>query len=70
MIKNIQSTRKEYITCQECYDELEIFAESNLKQKETDKAMILIQEHLESCMDCKEEYELLLASIKAVRDEI
>ena len=65
MIEGIFSTREEEITCGECYEELDRFAELVLSGKDPAAAVPLVEDHLARCRCCREEFEALLAALKA-----
>ena len=66
IIKAIQETRSDEIDCGECFDELDQFAETVLAGKSAEEAMSLVQDHLNRCPNCHEEYEALLAALKSM----
>lgn len=66
MMKSIQSTRDEELTCGHCYDELDRFIEMKLLGKNAEEAMPLVVEHLDRCAPCREEYEVLLLALEAL----
>jgi hypothetical protein len=66
MMRSIQSTREQELTCGACYDEVDRFVELELSGKNAAEAMPLVQEHLDRCGTCLEEYEALLEAIKAM----
>ncbi|MBI3960608.1 MAG: hypothetical protein HY328_17495 [Chloroflexi bacterium] len=68
MLQMIAATRPVEIGCDECFEQLDRFAELELAGKNATEAMPLVQEHLERCSDCREEFELLLSMMKAVTD--
>jgi hypothetical protein len=55
----------EYITCDECYEQLDRFADEVLAGKNAAEALPLVQQHLDACHDCHEEFEILLQALKA-----
>jgi hypothetical protein len=57
------------ISCDECFEEIDHFAEMSLVGKSAAEAMPLVQEHLERCEDCREEYEALMAALKYMEEE-
>jgi hypothetical protein len=65
MIEGIFSTREDEITCGECYNELDRFAEMVLAGKDTASAVPLVEDHLKRCRCCREEFEALLGALKA-----
>ena len=66
MMQSIKSTRDVELTCGHCYDELDRFIEMKLSGKNPSEAMPLVQQHLDRCAGCKEEYEVLLEAIQAM----
>lgn len=64
MIQAIRVTRPDEIDCDECFNEIDKFAELELAGKSPEQSMPLVQDHLKKCRDCREEYEALLEAIK------
>ena len=64
MLNSIRSTRDHELDCDHCYEELDLFIEMKLNGKNAAEAMPLVQEHLDRCPACKEEYEALLEALK------
>jgi len=60
------SARPVEIGCRECLAELDVFAEQTLADKEIPEALRLVREHLERCVDCREEFESLLVALRSV----
>lgn len=69
MILFLTNTHGHEISCDECFDEIDRFAEIELVGKSAAEAMPLVQDHLESCQDCREEYEALMAALKFIEQE-
>ncbi len=65
MIRNVISTRLDEIGCDDCFEQLNHFAELVLAGQPAAALMPLVQDHLDRCMDCREEYETLLRALKA-----
>jgi hypothetical protein len=65
MVHNVVSTQPDEIGCDECFAQLDQFAELVLAGKNATEAMPLVQDHLDRCMDCREEFEALLRALKA-----
>ena len=63
LVRGIAATRPDEIACDECFDRLDCFVESTLAGRNTSEAMPLIQDHLEHCHDCREEFEALLTAL-------
>jgi hypothetical protein len=66
MVREIITTRPDEIGCDECFEQLDRFVEMTLTGKNAAEAMPLVQDHLERCHDCREEFEALLASLRAL----
>ena len=65
MVQMIAATRPDEISCDECFDRLDRFAELTLAGKSAAEALPLVQDHLERCGDCREEFELLMTALRA-----
>ena len=66
MVRGIITTRPDEIGCDECFEQLDRFVEMALAGKNATEAMPLVQDHLERCDDCREEFEALLAALRAL----
>lgn len=65
MMHSVVSTRPDEIGCDDCFAQLDQFAEQVLAGKNAAEAMPLVQDHLDRCMDCREEFEALLRALRA-----
>ena len=65
MVQAIFTTSEDEIDCEDCFQELDAFAEKELAGKDVASALPLLEDHLNRCRDCREEYELLLKALKA-----
>ena len=65
MVRTIATTRPDEIACDECFEQLDRFVEMKLAGEEIPEAMRLVQDHLDRCDDCREEFEALLAAMRA-----
>lgn len=65
MVNGIINTRPDEIGCDDCFAQLDRFADLVLVGKNAAEAMPLVQDHLDRCMDCREEFEALLRALKA-----
>ena len=65
MVQMIAGTRPDEIGCDECFEQLDRFAELVLACKNAAEALPLVQDHLNRCRDCHEEFEALLAALRA-----
>lgn len=66
MARGIMNTRVDEIACSECFQQVDRFVEQVLDDKDATAAMLLVQDHLDRCHNCREEYEALLAAVRAV----
>jgi hypothetical protein len=66
MVRGIVTTRSDEIGCDECFEQVDRFAEMVLQGKNAAEAMPLVEDHLRRCKDCHEEYQALLEALRAV----
>ena len=69
IVTGIFTTRERELTCDECLEELDRFAELTLAGKDAAEAIPLVQDHLNRCRDCREEFEALLDALRAQHDD-
>lgn len=60
----VTSTRPVEIGCDDCLDQVASYAESRLQGLPTSAALRLVEEHLELCPDCREEFESLAQALR------
>ncbi|MBC8509887.1 MAG: hypothetical protein ISR58_13070 [Anaerolineales bacterium] len=68
MARAIATTTDKEIGCDDCFEFVDIFVESQLQGKNPAEAMPLVEAHLNRCANCHEEFEALLVAIKATTD--
>ncbi len=68
MMHSVKMTRDHELDCGHCYDEIDQFIELELSNKNAAEIMPLVQDHLDRCVACREEYQALLEAIKASID--
>ena len=68
LMNAVKMTREHELDCGHCYDELDQFVELELSGKNAVEVMPLVQEHLDLCGACREEYQALLDALKAIID--
>ncbi len=68
LMSAVKMTREHELDCGHCYDELDQFVELELSGKNAAEVMPLVQEHLDLCGACREEYQALLDALKAIID--
>jgi hypothetical protein len=67
LVRAVAGTRESEIGCDECFEQMDLFAEIELEFSGADAAgaMPLVHDHLRKCEDCHEQYEALLIAIGA-----
>jgi bacterioferritin-associated ferredoxin len=68
LLREIAKTREVEIGCDECFEQLDRFVEMELSGLNTAQAMPLVQDHLEICGECREEFEALLLALRATEE--
>lgn len=58
------ATADEEISCDDCVAQLDRFVELSLAGRSPGEALPLVRRHLEICLECSEEFELLLEVVK------
>ena len=66
MVRAVAATRPDELDCGECFEQLDRFVEMTLAGKNAVEAMPLVEDHLRRCRDCREEFEALLAVLRAL----
>lgn len=68
MVQMIGKTQEVEISCDEVQRLLGQFAEAALRGEDTAALLPLVQQHIEMCPDCREEYEALMRILQASPD--
>jgi len=68
MVKSIADTRSNEIGCDDCFEQIDRFVEIKLQGKDAAEAMPLVQDHLNRCVGCREEFEALLDCLRATTE--
>ena len=68
LLREIVETREVEIGCDQCFEQLDRFVEMELSGLNTAQAMPLVQDHLEICGECREEFEALLLALRATEE--
>jgi hypothetical protein len=66
MVRSVLTVRPDEIGCDDCLEQLDRFVEMTLAEKDAAEAMPLVQDHLDRCGDCREEFNALLLVLKAL----
>lgn len=64
IMEKIFATRDVELDCDECFGHMDRYAETQLEGKKLDEALLLVEDHLSKCGDCREEYELLAQALR------
>ena len=64
LVKVVAETREVEICCDECFERLDSFAESEHSGVEASAAMPLVGDHLDKCADCRSKFEALLRALR------
>ncbi len=62
----IANTEPNEIGCDDCFAELDRFAELARSGRSVDEIMPRVHDHLQRCDDCHEEYKALLDALDAI----
>ena len=65
MVRGVARTQEIEYSCDDTYRLLDEFAEAVVQGKDAARLMPLVQQHLELCPDCREEFEALLRVLRA-----
>jgi hypothetical protein len=64
LLESVARSQVEAIDCNECWEKIDHFVELELEGKDPAQALPLVEDHLNCCGDCREEYEALLEALK------
>jgi hypothetical protein len=64
LVRVVAETRETEIGCDECFERLDRFAETELAGLEASAAMPLVGDHLDTCADCRSNFEALLRALR------
>ena len=64
LVRVVAETREVEIGCDECFERLDSFAETELSGLEASAAMPLVGDHLDKCADCRSKFEALLRALR------
>ena len=64
--RGIATARPDGIDCGTCFEQMDRFVEMTLAGKNAAEALPLVQDHLDRCRDCREEFAALLLALRAV----
>jgi hypothetical protein len=64
LVRVVAETQEAEIGCDECFERLDSFAETELTGAEASVAMPLVGDHLDKCADCRSMFEALLRALR------
>jgi hypothetical protein len=64
LVRIVAETHETEIGCDECFERLDSFAETELCGVVASAAMPLVGDHLDKCADCRSKFEALLAALR------
>jgi hypothetical protein len=67
MVRGVARTQAVEYSCEDVYRLLDEFTEAVVQGKEVAALMPLVQQHLDLCPDCREEFEALLRVVRATQ---
>jgi hypothetical protein len=65
LVRLVAETREIEIGCDECFEQLDSFAEAELSRVDTSAAMPLVRDHLDKCADCHSTFEALRTAVRS-----
>jgi hypothetical protein len=65
LVRVVAETREIEIGCDECFERLDIFAETELSGVDASAEMPLVRDHLDKCEDCRSKFEALLTALRS-----
>jgi hypothetical protein len=68
-LRVLEDVRSEELSCDEIFEKLDEYVEREAGKKDAAQLMPLIRQHLDTCPDCCEEYEVLLDVVKKTEDK-
>jgi hypothetical protein len=68
LLKMIRQTREVELSCPECLDELDKYAQSTLDSTPIEGVLRRVREHLDACSCCNDQLNLVLETLKAIEE--
>ena len=64
LVRVVAETHEAELGCDECFERLDSFVETEFSGAETRAAMPLVGDHLDKCADCRSTLEALLRALR------
>lgn len=68
MLDMVAHTRERELTCDQVHALIDQFAEMRMRGEDPVPLMPLVQQHLDMCPDCREEYEALMEALRIEKE--
>jgi hypothetical protein len=65
LVREVERTQDVEYSCDDVHRLLDQFAEAVLRGKDAARLMPLVQQHIDLCPDCREEFEALMRILRA-----
>jgi hypothetical protein len=65
LVRLLAETREIEIGCDQCFERLDSFAETELSGLDASAAMPLVGDHLDKCAACRSTFDALLTAIRS-----
>jgi hypothetical protein len=65
LVRVVAETHETEIGCDECFEQLDSFAETEIFGAEASATMPLVGDHLDKCADCHSKFEALVSALRA-----
>ncbi len=65
LLESVSKTEEVELPCDGVFDLIDEYAEAVARGEDTSELMPMVQQHLQICRDCLEEYEALLRILEA-----
>jgi hypothetical protein len=65
LVRVVAETHETEIGCDECFEQLDSFAEAELFGVEARSVMPLVRDHLDKCADCHSKFEALRTAVRS-----
>jgi rRNA maturation endonuclease Nob1 len=69
LIEMVMATRDQEMTCDACLADVAELVEVQLTGKPLNEALRVVQDHLDRCHECAEEYHVLRQALEALAEE-
>jgi len=63
----VRATLPEELDCDDCFEQLDRFAELTLAGRDAEEVLPLVEAHMRTCPCCREEFGMLLDGLRALR---